>query len=118
MSVRLTEAQEVRDVAGKPTDPELLRQLDDAKATGEPVAAVVQLKRTRGKAPDVAKIEAQAREAIARAAKATGEDPHDVHVMGRVAAAYVTGSERFLRELVDQPEVASAVANQRRTAEE
>ncbi len=94
------------------TDPELLRQLDDAKTTGEPVAAVVQLKRPKGKAPDVAKIEAQTRDAIARASKATGEVPYDVHVIGRLASAYVSGSEKFLRELVDQPEVTSAVANE------
>jgi predicted mannosyl-3-phosphoglycerate phosphatase (HAD superfamily) len=105
-------------VAAVPTDPELLRQLDDAKTTGEPVAAVLQLKRTRGKAPDAAKVEAQTREAIARATKATGEDPHDVHVMGRMSAAYVTGSEKFLRELVEQPEIAGAVANKRSPPEE
>jgi hypothetical protein len=35
----------------------------------------------------------------------------DVRVTGRAAAAYVQGSERFLRELVGQPEVASAVAD-------
>jgi len=32
--------------------------------------------------------------------------------MGRLATAYISGSEKFLREFVEQPEVASAVANQ------
>ena len=103
-------------MAAKPTDPELLRQLDEARTTGEPVAAVVQLKRAKGKPADVAAIEAQTSQAIARATKATGEDPDDVHVMGHMATAYVPGSEKFLREFVDQPQVVSAVANQAKTA--
>ena len=94
------------------TDPELLRQLDDAVRTGEPVQAVVKLHRTPGKAPVPAVVEEQTRKAVDRTAEATGEHPTDVHVMGRLATAYISGSEKFLREFVEQPEVASAVANQ------
>jgi len=93
------------------TDPELLRQLDDARKSGEAVQLVVQLHRPKDAPPVPADVEAQVRRAISRATAATGEQPVDVHVMGRVAAAYVQGSESFLRELVAQPEVASAVAN-------
>ena len=32
-------------------------------------------------------------------------------LLGRLATAYVSGSGNFLRELPEQPEVASAVAN-------
>jgi hypothetical protein len=98
-------------VAGRRTDPELLRQLDAARASGELVQAVVTLQRTAGVAPEPAQVEAQTKAAVERAAAATGERPSDVHVMGRIAVAYVCGSERFLRELVDQPEVDAAVAN-------
>lgn len=94
------------------TDPELLRQLDEATRTGEPVQAVVKLHRPAGKAPVPALVEEQTRKAVDRTAEATGEHPTDVHVMGRLATAYVSGSEKFLREFVEQPEVASAVANQ------
>jgi hypothetical protein len=93
------------------TDPELLRQLDAAKVSGRPVQIVVQLHRPKGVPPVPEDVEEQTRRAVSRATAATGEAPVDVHVMGRVAAAYVQGSERFLRELVAQPEVASAVAN-------
>lgn len=94
------------------TDPELLRQLDEARTTGQSVSAVVQVKRRRGSPPDVADIEAKVRQAIDRTAQATGDEPDDVYVMGRVAVAYVTGSEKFVRALVDQPEVDGAVANE------
>jgi len=94
------------------TDPELLRQLDDAMRTGEPVQAVVKLHRPPGKAPVPSVVEEQTRKAVDRTTESTGEQPTDVHVMGRLATAYISGSEKFLREFVEQPEVASAVANQ------
>jgi hypothetical protein len=94
------------------TDPELLRQLDEARKSGEPVEAVVKLHRTKGRPPTPSTVEEQTKRAVARAAATTGEQPGDVHVMGRLATAYVSGSEKFLREFVEQPEVASAVANQ------
>jgi hypothetical protein len=37
--------------------------------------------------------------------------------MANLATAYVSGSEKFVRELVTQPEVASAVANQSRSTD-
>jgi len=94
------------------TDPELARQLDEAKESGEPVQAVVKLRRTAGKAPVPSVMEEQTRRAVDRTTRTTGEEPDDVHVLGRLATAYVSGSEKFLREFVEQPEVVSAVANQ------
>lgn len=99
------------------TDPELLRQLDEAKDSGAPVSAVVRIRRRRGTPPDAAAIEAKVQRAVDRTSEATGESPADVHVMGRVAVAYVTGSEAFVRTLVDQPEVDGAAANQAAPAE-
>jgi hypothetical protein len=93
------------------TDRELLRQFDAAKISGRAVRIVIQLHRPLGLPPVPADVEEQTRRAISRATAATGEEPVDVHVMGRVAAAYVQGSERFLRELVGQPEVSSALAD-------
>jgi len=100
------------------TDPELLRQLDEARDSGATVSAVVRVKRRRGTPPDPAAIEAKVQKAVDRACEATGESPGDVHVMGRVAVAYVTGSERFVRRLVDQPEIDGATANQAAPAED
>jgi hypothetical protein len=97
-------------------DPELLRQLAEAAISGKSLTAVVTLARTPGTAPDPAVAEEQTRRAVDRTVQATGESPGDVHVMGRLSVAYVSGSEKFLREFVGQPEVVAAVANQTSTA--
>ena len=93
-------------------DPELQRQLDAAGKAGGPVRVVVQVHRTAGRPTEPAESEAQIRAAVERASAATGERPDDVHVLGRMAVAYVSGSETFVRELIEQPEVTSAVANE------
>jgi hypothetical protein len=93
------------------TDPELIRQLDSARETGDLVHAVVRLNQPAGQAPEPEHVEEQTRRAVHRAEATSGESPADVHVMGRLAVAYVSGPERFLRELLRQPEIATAVAN-------
>jgi non-canonical (house-cleaning) NTP pyrophosphatase len=94
-------------------DPELVRQLDRARNSGEPVRAVVSVRRTRGEAPQPAQIEELVRDAFERTSEATGQQPDDYHVFGRMASAYVTAPADFITALVDQPEIESAVANQR-----
>lgn len=101
-------------VVEQPTDPELLRQLDDARTSGGTVEAVLRLERQPGERPVPSVVRDQAERAIRRATEACGETPADVHVMENMATAYVAGTERFLRELMAQPEVASAVANENR----
>ncbi|KAA0096009.1 hypothetical protein CIW49_20930 [Mycolicibacterium sp. P1-18] len=98
----------------QPTDPELLRQLDDARASGGTVEAVLRLECPPGERPVPDTVRDQADRAIRRATEASGETPVDVHVMANMSTAYVAGTERFLRELMAQPEVASAVANEGR----
>ena len=93
------------------TDPELVRQLDAARKSGDLVHAVVRLHQPAGRAPKPEHVEEETRRAVDRAEAASGESPVDVHVMGRLAVAYVSGPERFLRELLRQPEIATAVAN-------
>lgn len=93
------------------TDPELLRQLDAAHGTDERVAATVSIRRKRGK-PVPEEIDTAVRVALDRAVKKSGLNPSDLHVMGRVAAAYVSGPEALIREFIRQPEVTGAVANQ------
>jgi hypothetical protein len=98
-------------VPKRSTDPELNRQLDAAGKSGGTVEAVIRLTR-KGRRPVPSTVQSQAAAAIERATQATGHGPTDVHVMPNLAAAYVVGSERFLRELMAQPEIASAVANE------
>lgn len=94
------------------TDPELVRQLDAARTSGHTVQAVLKLQRLAGTAPVPATVELQTRRAVERAIEASGVPPLDVHVLGRMAVAYVSGPESFVRELVEQPEVDGAVANE------
>ena len=95
----------------KRTDPELLRQLDAAHGTDECVAATVSIRRKRGK-PVPEEIDTALRAALNRAVKKSGADPVDLHVMGRLASAYISGPEALIREFIQQPEVTGAVANQ------
>ena len=98
-------------MASERTDPELIRQLDSARETGDLVQAVVRLRYPAGRAPEPEHVEEQTRRAVDRAQAASGESAADVHVMGRLAVAYVSGPEPFVRELLEQPEIAAAVAN-------
>jgi hypothetical protein len=91
-------------------DPELLRQLDAARDSNEPVAAAVSVRRRKGVPPDTAKIDKDLKAAMARAKDETKTEPNHVRVMSHLAVAYVEGPSRLIRALIDQPEVTGAVA--------
>jgi hypothetical protein len=91
-------------------DPELLRQLDEAEDSDEPVAAAVSVRRKKGAPPDTAKIDKDLQAAMARAKDETNTEPNHVRVMSNIAVAYVEGPGRLIRALLDQPEVTGAVA--------
>jgi non-canonical (house-cleaning) NTP pyrophosphatase len=92
-------------------DPELTRQLQRARSSGQPVHAVVSVRRTPGRPPQPDKIEALVKDALDRTSAATGQRPADYHVLGRMATAYVSAPAQFISILVDQPEIVGAVAN-------
>jgi len=91
-------------------DPELLRQLDAARDSDEPVAAAVSVRRKRGAPPDTAKIDKDLQAAMARAKDQTKTEPNHVRVMSHLAVAYIEGPGRLIRALLAQPEVTGAVA--------
>jgi hypothetical protein len=96
-----------------PTDPELLRQLDEAQETGASVAAAVSIKRALGRATDPEQVNSDARAAVARATEASGALPDDLHVMANIAMVYIEGPAPFIRAVLAQPEVTGATANVR-----
>jgi hypothetical protein len=112
---------------GKKTkiDPELIRQLDaaqgHAKAAGvtaagpSPVQAVIYLHPTEtGQAavpPD--QIQGVVDELLGRVAKAVGEAPQRHNTFRNLGSFAVQAAPGFIRELIRQPEVASAVANRK-----
>ena len=94
------------------TDPELVRQLDEAREQGGAnVEAAVSIVRAKGRRPDPDEIEAAAHAAITRATESSGTAAADVHVMANLAVAYVSGPEALIRELLEQPEITGATAN-------
>lgn len=92
-------------------DPELTRQLQQARTSGRPVQAVVSVRRAPGRPPQPDKIEALVKDALDRTTAATGQQPADYHVLGRMATAYVSAPAQFISALVAQPEIVGAVAN-------
>jgi hypothetical protein len=93
-------------------DAELTRQLERAAADGTPVEAVVVL-RSRRDAPNPARTEALARELVERVQESTGREVVDIHVLRNLGRFVVAADAVFLRELLAQPEVDSALANRR-----
>jgi hypothetical protein len=91
-------------------DPELIRQLDDARDSDETVAAAVSVRRKRGVPPDVQKIAHDVRQAMARAQKTAKAEPTHLRVMPHLAVAYVEAPGRLIRALLEQPEVIGAVS--------
>jgi hypothetical protein len=94
-------------------DPELLRQLDDG-GSGEPVQAIVRLR-----VPDPAKTvaapeetEATAQELVDRVQKLVGEQEAALNIFRNLGTFMICAQPRFLRALMQQPEVASVTANQ------
>ena len=94
-------------------DPELLRQLEAAVSSSAPVEAVFRL-RPRDPAqaavpPDEA--EALVWEVIKRVERRSGVAVGDCHVFRNLGFFVVSAKPAFLRELLAQPEIASAMAN-------
>jgi hypothetical protein len=92
-------------------DPELLRQLDEAEASKEPVEAVFILRRPSGSvlAPD--EVEQVANQVLGRVQDETGSQVKDVNVFKNMGSFVVAGESLLLRRLLDQPEIEAGIAN-------
>lgn len=100
-------------------DPELLRQVTEAesKATASSeawVQAVVFLEPDAGQSSGPADVEQLVSAMLTRVEHDIGEQPHDVNVFRNLRSFVVQAPPRFLRRLVEQPEVRSATANANR----
>jgi hypothetical protein len=89
-------------------DPELGRQLDAAKETNAPVEAVLMLRNSAKPFGDASE---KARDALRRVELLLGTSPDVVNILENLGIVIVSATEPFVRELVAQPEFASAVAN-------
>jgi hypothetical protein len=90
-------------------DRELRRQLE---TTAAPVEAVVMLRQSPEEiAADPDRTEALAKKVIDRVTKQVRSGPKVVNVFRNMGSFLVAAEPEFVRELIDQPEVASVVAN-------
>jgi hypothetical protein len=101
----------VKKHARAKVDPELRRQLKVAEQHGEPVEAVLMLNSENGAPPSAERVSELTREILERAARESGLRPEDVNVFRHLASFVVRAKPEFVRMLVEQPEIASVVAN-------
>lgn len=95
-------------------DPALSRQLNSASVpTAEAVEAVVFLRPLTANQVVVPpeSIEPLVHELLDRVADHLGQSPKEFNVFRNLGSFAVSASKAFLRELLEQPEVASAVAS-------
>jgi hypothetical protein len=90
-------------------DPELTRQLDDVSADDSPVQAVVYLESGEGMSPD--EVSAAAQRIIESAMSKAATAPSRVNVMKNLGIVAVEAPASFVRSLIEEPGVASAIAN-------
>jgi hypothetical protein len=97
----------------KDADPELLRQLLEAEAIEEDVQVVFSLRLPpSGKKPlSPDETETLTRSILQRVEKAFGCPPHDLNIFRNLGQFVIQAPAGFLRMLMVQEEIASAVAN-------
>ena len=92
-------------------DPELVRQLSTS-AGDDQVEAVVRLRTDPGvAAPPPEETERLARQVVARTQKLSGEQENAFNVFKYLGSFAISAKPAFIKTLLDQPEVASALAN-------
>jgi hypothetical protein len=98
--------------AGTKKDPELLKQLDDAKGKSL-IEAVVRVKPDDASqiAPSPERTEELTKTVLKRVEKQVGRSATKYNVFRNLGSFAVSADPDFLRELMSQPEVAAVVAN-------
>ena len=94
-------------------DPELARQLDQAASTNSPVQAVLKLRPLQA-TQLVASPEHTtelANQVVKRVSDKLGEQVDRMTLFRNLGSFAISAAPKFLRELLDQPEIAAAFAN-------
>jgi hypothetical protein len=94
-------------------DPELTRQLEQGAATNGPVEAVFTLRCEKSAREFLSPEETVtlAQRLLKRVSEETREEPQAVNVFRNLGSFVVVAPSRFVRRLLDQAEISSAVAN-------
>ncbi len=95
-------------------DPELQRQLGAAAASNQPVEVVVRLRPDDSAeiVPSPERTKELAEKVLKRVKKRFGNAEVRHNIFSNLGSLVVSGSPEFVRELISQPEVGAAVANQ------
>ena len=97
-------------------DPELIRQLSTS-ASGDSVEAVVRLRTEPGvTTPSPDETERLARQVVARTQELSGDQENALNVFKYLGSFAISAKPAFIKTLLDQPEVASALANNQPTS--
>jgi hypothetical protein len=96
-------------------DPELTRQLDQLSADDSQVQAVVYLEAGEVMSPD--EVSAAADRLIESATSKAATAPSRVNVLKNLGIVAVEAPASFVRSLIEEPGVASAIANVQPTAD-
>ncbi len=92
-------------------DPELLRQLDKAAASKEPVEAVFILRRPGGSVLVPDEVEHVTDQVLKRVQREARSQAKDVNVFKNMGSFVVAGEPSLIRMLLDQPEIEAGIAN-------
>lgn len=95
----------------KKTDPELLRQIASYETNNEEIEAVFSLALPMKKLLDPAQVVETTHQVLKRAEKVVGSKAKDVNIFKNVGSFVVSGDASFIRQIIDDPDIASAVAN-------
>lgn len=95
----------------KKTDPELLRQIDSVAANNDSIQAVFSLALPLKKLLDPKQVEDAANQVLERAEKEVGTKPKDVNIFKNLGSFVVSAEASLIRQIIDDPDIASAVAN-------
>lgn len=96
---------------GTKTDPELLRELEAKSASQELVQAVFSLRLPMRKLTTPQTVERVTNEVLDRVTRNVGTPAKEVNVFRNIGAFAVSARPAFIRALLAEPEIASAMAN-------
>ena len=101
-------------ISSAKADPELIRQLNGTESSKEDIAAVVRLQPDDPSqiVPSPERTEELTQKILERVKKKVGSSESRYNVFKNLGSFVVSAEPEFLRELISQPEVAAAVANQ------
>ena len=93
------------------TEPELLRQIESVGASSDSIQAVFSLDLPLKKLLDPNVVEETTNQVLRRAEKELGHKPKGVSVFKNLGSFAVSADASFIRKIIDDPDIASAVAS-------